>query len=377
MKNKEKILACIAMLALMMNCHNNTVDQTCFNGEIRWIDDIRHVTKVILSEVSLDGAYYGWPAVYDSLMIFRNSKLPGAHFNIFNLNTGNEIGDFCNKGGGPEEMISIHPIYQFFKEGEELKTLLFAANESKLYVWNITKSVDQRTTVLDTVIPYAWREEHNMAYYKYIYRLNRDTLLAYVQSAVLTIDAKEATVPCYQQRTVRTNELIRNYDIFKRPVRNNDAVIMPETFFYSSDGIKPDGSRIVQGMWNLSQINIIDTRTGRVTGYRMKNTPDVSVFKTDMENSKVYYTRLQADDHYIYALYCGKQRPLSWAEEVNAPLLWHIIHVFDWEGNLIRKLDLDHPVYEFWLDQVKNRLYTLDMGTDKVYSYDLNELNLK
>jgi hypothetical protein len=223
---------------------------------------------------------------------------------------------------------------------------------------------------MDTVIPYEWKDEHHTAYYYYIYRLNRDTLMAYVQSTALTLDAAEVTVPFYQLRTIRTNELIRNYDMYKKPVRNNEAKIIPEAFFSSSDCIKPDGSKIVQGMRHLSQINIIDIQTGRVVGHRMKNTPDFSVFKTGMVNSKWYYTRLYADDHYIYALYSGNRRPQTREEEMVAPL-WHIIHIFDWEGNLIHKLDADRPVHELWVDQVKNRLYTMDLEEGEVYSYDL------
>ena len=66
-------------------------------------------------------------------MFFMNPKLPDRFYNIFNINTGEEIGTFCNKGGGPEEATAVGPISQFFERENELKTLLFAPNESSFF----------------------------------------------------------------------------------------------------------------------------------------------------------------------------------------------------------------------------------------------------
>ena len=49
-------------------------------------------------------------------MFFLNSKLPDRFYNIFNINTGEEIGTFCNKGGGPEEAAAFGPIFNFLKK---------------------------------------------------------------------------------------------------------------------------------------------------------------------------------------------------------------------------------------------------------------------
>ena len=82
-------------------------DSLFFNGEIQTIKDSgKETKKVALKPVFLDGANFGYIAVYDSLMFFMNPKLPDRFYNIFNINTGEEIGTFCNKGSGPEEAAS-------------------------------------------------------------------------------------------------------------------------------------------------------------------------------------------------------------------------------------------------------------------------------
>ncbi|GHT66342.1 hypothetical protein AGMMS50239_27670 [Bacteroidia bacterium] len=132
MKKINTIIAYILLLNTFVCCHKNG-DNTYFNGNIRYIEDVKNETNVTLKAVPVEGANYGTFAVYDSLMIFWNSKLPNHFFNIFNLNTGEEMGSFCKKGGGPDEMFSVGIISRFYKEKNNLKTLLFAPNENKLF----------------------------------------------------------------------------------------------------------------------------------------------------------------------------------------------------------------------------------------------------
>jgi hypothetical protein len=359
---------------MTIGCHKEA-DKHYFNGEIKLVDDTQNVTELSSDRIFLEGAFFGYPSVCDSLIIFWNPSLPGAYFSIFNLNTGEYMGDFCKKGSGPEEFSTLPLIFRFYKENGAIKTMLFAPNEEKLLLWNITESVEKRITVYDSVISYKWEKENISRSYVFMFRLEKDTMLAYVPSRSLTIDDGIATLPFYQKRTIYTNKLIRNYDIYKASVRSNaDENFAPNFFLSSFDCIKPDGSKIVQGMIYLAQINIIDIETGQITGYRIKNTPDFSFFKTDKPNLKGYYTRIQADDEYIYALYSGEYIESRSSSSSPQP---HIIHVFDWEGNLKRKLELDHPTRDISLDHVNNILYTMDVEAEEVYSYDLNKLNFK
>jgi hypothetical protein len=358
--------------ALLTCCQNNGDDRIYFNGEIREFNDTDHVQHITLNRVELDGPYYGVFAVYDSLIIFRNFKLPGYHFNIFNLNTGQELGNYSKKGIGPNELNDTGLIYNLFVEDGNVKTWLFTGPEEELVKWNISKSVQTGKTVFDTIVPYKWQEENSFASYNYIFRLDENTVMAYVQATTVP-NGKGITVPFYQKRSIFENRLLHKYDIFNRPVYKNKTKLIPEVLFNSSDYVKPDGSKTVQVMHYLCQINIIDTHTGQIIGFRMKHTPGFSLFRTGMENFNIYHLRVQADNDFIYATYWGKP---SWNEFSEFPKV-NTIHVFDWNGNPVKKLIVDHPVNEFWLDQVTNRLYTLDMSSDELYVCDLNQLKIK
>ncbi|BBD45879.1 Hypothetical protein PEIBARAKI_5872 [Petrimonas sp. IBARAKI] len=366
MKEIYRILWIISILIFIIGCIEYN-DDIYFNGNIHDINSkIKKVKSVSLNPVPLEGPNYGRIAVHDSLMFFMNPKLPNHFFNVFNLDTGKEIGLFCNKGQGPNEVAAVSYIYQFFEEKNELKTLLFAANENVIIKWNISQSIKQKTTVIDSIIPYSNNRGVMGARYNYIFYQDIDTLFTYIQS--LPINDEEASLPFYQKRTLYTDKTLKDYPIYRNSIKNGLAYIIPEAFFNSNDTFKPDGTKIVQAMTHLYQLNIIDTKTGEINGFRMHGSPDFSIFQKKKKVINTNYVRIQADDQYIYATYWGKD---PWSNEL--PFI-NTIHVFDWNGCLLYELISDHPIHEIWLDNVRNRLYTTNMDTDEVFYINLEKV---
>jgi hypothetical protein len=224
-------------------------------------------------------------------------------------------------------------------------------------------------TVYDTIVPYDKNR------YFFLFYQPEDILLVNRPSDIL--NREEVTTPFYEKRSVYTKEVLRDYPVYKKKsVKNRDAGLL-EHFFYTWDAIKPDGTKIVQAMRDLPQINIIDTRTGKVTGFRMQNGLDFSQLESsiDIRSKHIYYNCVHADDNFIYATYWGKE---PWVDRIGVEMpLLNTIHVFDWNGKLLYELITDRPFFRsIWLDQVRNRLYTIDVNTDDVYYLDLDKLNL-
>lgn len=101
----------------------------------------------------------------------------------------------------------------------------------------------------------------------------------------------------------------------------------------------------------------------------MKGTPGFDMFKNVPDNCKYYYHRLQCDDNFIYVLYYGKT--LASYNEGGA---CNMLHVFDWGGNLVKKLEFEHPAQEIWLDRETNRLYTYFDAEEAFFRIDLNDV---
>ncbi|MEA4918101.1 BF3164 family lipoprotein [Proteiniphilum sp.] len=361
-----KIAFFIIILGAFVCCNENkSKDSYYFKGDIQYFDDDSMAVKNVKSKsVSLDGTYTGMVSAYDSLLICWYFDFPNHFFTVFNVDTGDEIGSFVEKGQGPQEVESVNTIFQHFKKGNDITTMLYASNEGKLFFWNISQSVRKGETVYDTIVSY----DNDRIFFPFYQ--SEDMLLAYKPSD--NLNKEEATTPFYEKRTIYSNKLLHHYPIYKQKSVINSQARSLDLFFYTWDAIKPDGSKIVQAMMHLPQINIMDTNTGDVVGYRMRNGPDFSLLETDMKKMNRYYTCVHADDDYIYATYWGKE---AWNDRFGIEVpSFNTIHVFDWDGNPIYKLITDQSFYRVWSDPVRKRLYTINMNTDEVYYLGLNEL---
>ena len=176
------------------------------------------------------------------------------------------------------------------------------------------------------------------------------------------------SLPYFQKRTIYTDELLQEYPIYKTEKIQAEKVPLLATW----DVIKPDGSKVVQVMKYLPQINILDVHTGNIICYRMKNHTAFSLLKSDFlpENKEIYYDSVHADDNYIYASYWGKYLGDSYTSHAS-----NFIHVFDWHGKQLYELITDRVFTYIWLDPVRNRLYTTDLETDEVFYLDMTELD--
>jgi hypothetical protein len=170
--NLNKRLLYFLIACNIMSCNIKIVDSDIFNGDIKTIiDTVKTIVELEPHEIYSDGITYGFPTIYDSLIFFYNDKLPNMYYSVFNINTGKHIGDFCPKGQGPGEARVVSPIYQFYEENEELKTLLWASYNFKVIIWNISASINNNKTIWDFV-PYDWRKDHCDFCNSYIASLN-------------------------------------------------------------------------------------------------------------------------------------------------------------------------------------------------------------
>ena len=365
----NKIIIYIPVIICLLTCCRNSNDRYYFNGEIQYFDDSHKIVKHVSSKsVSLVGIPTGMIAVYDSLLICWDPEYHDHFFSISNLDTGEEIGFFCEKGQGPREATSVNCIFQLFKKENDICSYLWAYNQSQLFLWNISQSIEKGTTVYDTIVSY----EKNR--YFFLFYQHEDFL--FVNRPPDFLNDEEVSTPFYEKRSISTKEVIRDYRFYKEKLLRSKDVAKLENSLYTWDVMKPDGSKIAQTMTYLPQINILDTNTGDIVGFRMRNSPDFSFLETDIDMKSMirYYNNIHADNNYIYATYWGKEQ---WRDRIgNEVPLFNKIHIFDWSGKQLYELITDRSFFRVWVDQVRNRLYSIDINTDEVYYLDLNELNL-
>jgi hypothetical protein len=367
-----KSLLYFLIISCLISC-SEISDKDIFNGEIKTVaDTVKTTVKLEPQDVVLDGITYGLLTVYDSLAIFYNNKLPDRFYSIFNLNTGKHTGDFCPKGHGPGEMTVVSPIFQLYKENGDLKALLSASQNLKLVIWNISKSVENNKTVWDFIVYDRRRDgiEHN-----YFVRLNDREYLAGVQTDCTNDDCTQSNVPYLEKRTIDSDTLIREYRAFKQCIKHeySDRLLMTHKC------VKPDGSKLIQFMCYMWQVNMTDLETGKITGFRpQEKYPDFSYLSAFSEprGNLPGFVRATSTGKYIFAVFREWTHSADAVHYENAD---YTVYVFDWDCNLIRKIKLENEFYNsISVDEVNNFLYTLNEHEDgeTIRRYDLKSIGL-
>lgn len=365
-----KLITFFVFIFVLSACDNGNKDVDYLNGEIRYINkDSVKIKDVTSKSIHIENRGYGMFSVYDSLMVFWNIKFPNHFFCIYNVDTEKEIGFFCNKGRGHHEFSSVAPIFQLFKTDNDLKTTICDANNQKIFFWNISRSISKTTTVYDTIISYNNLSLSNNSVMDNLFYQSGDTFLSKISS--LYFIEGDTPLPYYKKWHL-SGSTMNDYHVYKKIERSDNSDYSLQDRVYSVDAIKPDGSKVVQALSLVPQINIIDTKTNKIVACRIANVSRVSLFNSKRDDGRVYYNSIQADDNYIYATYWGEKQ---WDASLGSksPFI-HIIHVFDWNGEMLYQMKTDRMFFRIALDPVRNRLYTANLDTDEMYYIDLNEL---
>ncbi len=360
-------LLIFASIIFACGCQN---ENACFEGNYDYFSPDVKFVEVGADTLVFPEAYAPFFSVYDSLIFFFNTEKGSVHIDVYNIDTGNPIGRFYPRGHGHEEYVAISCISNFINESDELKALLTAPNEQKLLLWNISKSIDSCKTVTEQALPYKWQVGHYAPSSKVVL-MGSDRMMAYYPSVPL-LGTDEPSLPFFEICNIPSCKVADKIQSFKVSLKYKEKQqITSDRFFDTSFCLKPDGTKFVQSMYWLPQINIVDLQTKKNNWYRMKGEYDFSVLKTDMSSAKYYYHRVQANDEYIFALWYGEK----WTS-IGRDTSYDVLHVFDWNGRLLKAIKLSSPVNEIFLDTKRNILYGSQGDTEHIYAYPIDGIGL-
>ena len=88
--------------------------------------------------------------IKDSLVFAMSNEAQEYFFSVSDFKTGNLLGRYCRRGRSGNEPISMLPIMEFYNE--DLKTNLFSYHDSKVFVWNISKTFETGLDTYDKII---------------------------------------------------------------------------------------------------------------------------------------------------------------------------------------------------------------------------------
>lgn len=352
----------ITVLTYFMFFMNACTSSHNYRGHLNTIDDEPEEILLKSFPKHLDNIYSPLLSIVDSIALFYVAN-NGMAYEAVKLNTGAKIGSFCPIGHGNGEFIAISPIRQIYQENGDFKTIMFAPNESKMLIWNISQSLRSGRTVYEYIGDYS-RKDTPVSYSKQVI-IGYDSILVYTPSLHIS-SSDQLTIPQYQIRTLKSNEQIKEFQLFDHTINNTDSRVLPESFLDASFSIKPDRKKFVEAMNWLPQINIVDVKTGEIDGYRKKNVQDENIFSSNMENALFCYKCVVSDNQFIYALWAGKK-----SMNLHSDVGYQTIDIYDWSGKLLRKCQVESGINELAIDVQDGALYGWNIEQQMIYKYDL------
>lgn len=350
---------------LLQSCEKEV--ESYFKGDIITIQKFDKEVMLKGTKVDLEDIYEGRPLVCDSFLVFNNFKCSDYYFYAFNIKSGEHIASFCPKGEGPDDFLSCDESVQLVKENGESKIWVRDYNKKKIHLINLTRSIAQQKTVVDSVIPFEWSK-----HWKYpllsVFFLDGGEILGINQC-----EDSHSTGKGYTPRDLflfknSFDNGIKEYHLYKRPVICQDTrvVLEPFEFYNSVYRIKPDNTKLAIVMKMLGQVSIVDIETGEQKNYRMEESITFSDIEKDIYKCRRYYGTMAVSNQYIFALYIDVAM-----KDTSLPYGSRTIHVFTWSGEPVYKIRVNELIKEMALDVANHTLYATD-SEDNLYSYDVS-----
>ena len=348
----------IIVLLAISSCTKNP-----FKGELTIFQPAEEIIEISPVTFDFKESHIPFFAVCDTFAIFYNNMIEGHSFSVFNLNDGNLLGKFFPCGHGHDEYLTVSPVFQIFKEDGHQKTLLTAPNEDYVMIWDITESLAVGKTVCERVSKYEYDKGCPISISRCEY-IGTDKVLTY-RGGYHNPQTGQIAVPIWQMWSFDGGKHLADIRLFQA-IKNENPHVMPETFYSGMATVKKDRTKFAEAMLYLPQINIVDVESGKARGFLMEDYDDYAIFSTDMSGASYYYRDIQSSDDYIYALWCGKR-----ISEYNMEEGMDEIHVFDWNGTMIRRMKLSEPVQKLFYDDMCRSLYGCDAEGSKLYKYEV------
>lgn len=362
----------IAIISISCQSNNNRAhDPGYFNGEVLEIEDLSFSDKLHSERISLEEPVFGLIAIQDSILFSYHPRSDGFQYQSINLNTKKLHAKYFPLGKGPKEFLNVTPIFQQMTNRKgDIVSPFVAVNEFKYGIFNITESIKTKQTILDTVIDLQW-EENFINPFIFIFSINDSLVLAKKQPNNLS-DKTKYTLPEYQLLNFHQSEAVKKIEVFKH-FNNKNIGELNESILLSYDKIKPDKTKLAMAMVYMAQVNILDLKTGVSKGIRLKKTPDIDELeKLTEKEMKIYFKDIAVSDEYIYALYIDSKNEEN---DFHENLKSDIIYVYDWEGNVKKKIKLDKELDNIAIDKTNTFLYGITAKSMKseIYRYKMDK----
>lgn len=299
----------------------------------------------------------GQISVVDSLLMYSgNTDLNEQLYHLFSINSGSYIRSFGYKGQGPGEVVNRT---RHFVDHKDKMVYAYDMWQHKLVSYSLPDVLNEKSYGADLSFP--------------------STVQNFVSQHLVYLNDQKFIVG-YSSKGMVDNKYERNNRLMKTGLSDTIASIgiypkldEPEEyknveqfyFFYLGTMVaKPDGRRFAHATRSGCVMEIFDCEKDKIVpvgefrffkpNYKSKNRESRAPFVSQGEQAVNGIMSMFATDKYIYAAY----------DEGTGELNRTQFAVFDWEGNPIKKLQFEHKIICFYIDQNDRNGYVLVQEAD-------------
>lgn len=322
--------ALIATVASLIACSCNRTKTITYEGLEA------DATETLKAQPLNDTFEFGFASKilqHDSLLIVFDEMQPEM-IQFFSKESGRLLGSFGRRGQGDKELVAPSNLAINHQDG----TLsIYDYARGKLIACNLNDSPYTN--------PDAWFTIDLPDY---------ETS----PSAVIPVGGDEFVAQHGKPRFTKASgkEIVATIDDFPTISEESDESTS-RMFFVSQSllAVSPDGKKMAQSTTLGSILQLIDVKESAIEPYatRYFHKPIFSVVNGQIGtlDETIYgFACLDAKDEHIYATLHGVANPTAFP---------NTIHVFDWDGNLIKKLSTDQQICCFTVDENNGKAYAI------------------
>ncbi len=330
------IYYCLLCFILISSCTIPVQDKQAFE-EVHFSDEVQ------LSEDLLRPDMF---CVIDSVMVvYDNNKGSNKLFYAFNVTTGQLYSKFGIMGSGPEDY--NFPVQMEYNESTN-EICILDRNHSKVYGYRLQDIVEGRDIKTSSII-----------------KIPIDASRAVFQN-----DSSGYCLGAFSTGMIGKykNETITGYYLDFPDIKDHFLNSNQKFGLFQGDiTMNRDGTRLVYSSARCDLIKVISIENNEakeiMTHYSY--TPKFRKMEGDYfsilpENPNGYISVTESND-FIFALFSGR----SEREYGGGHYFGNTLHVFDWNGKIVKKITLDKDAWQLHMDRKSEKLYTIHFTTDE------------
>lgn len=278
----------------------------------------------------------------------------------YGMQSGQLLGQFLRKGGGPDEVYMFSGFVQSLTLGNTPEVVI-QSYPQYLALLNLNETLKENKTV--------YKKKYNFT------DSDRSALFA-ACNAVFYLEDSILLLTKAPERSGRMDDgntyfELYNYDensILKR-FYATDLPFISQAFelYKGSVALKKDRTKIASFMRFMPMFAVTDIETGSSKQYFPFGKPND--IKEYIETPGYYYWGVCVTDDRIIALYKGGVDPM----ELSSDTLTSYLHIFNWGGSLLHKIEIEDNIKCISFDEMTGMIYAVMMN-DEIKRYDIDTI---